>query len=60
MRGRSRLPSHQQFKDRSVNLVNAHKEFFRVELAALEAFAKQRGLAMAFTKIAEAREYREW
>jgi hypothetical protein len=40
-------------------LVNARKEFFHVELAELEAFAKQRGLAMAFTKIAEAREYRE-
>lgn len=50
---------HQQFKDRSVNLVNARKEFFHVELAELEAFAKQRGLAMAFTKVAEAREYRE-
>ena len=42
-----------------MNLVNARKEFFHVELAELEAFAKQRGLAMAFTKIAEAREYRE-
>lgn len=50
---------HQQFKDRGVNLVNARKEFFHVELSELEAFAKQRGLAMAFTKIAEAREYRE-
>jgi uncharacterized C2H2 Zn-finger protein len=50
---------HQRFKDRSVNLVNARKEFFHVELTELEAFAKQRGLAMAFTKIAEAREYRE-
>ena len=50
---------HQRFKDRGVNLVNARKEFFHVELAELEAFAKQRGLALAFTKLAEAREYRE-
>lgn len=50
---------HQRFKDRSVNLVNLRKEFFHVDLAELEAFAKQRGLAMAFTKVAEAREYRE-
>jgi hypothetical protein len=50
---------HQRFKDRSVNLINMRKEFFHVDLAELEAFAKQRGLAIAFTKIAEAREYRE-
>jgi hypothetical protein len=50
---------HQRFKDRSVNLINARKEFFRIDLAELEAFAKQRGLTMAFSKIAEAREYRE-
>jgi uncharacterized protein DUF4041/Meiotically Up-regulated Gene 113 (MUG113) protein len=50
---------HQRFKDRSVNLVNLRKEFFRVDLAELEAFAKQRGLTIAFTKLAEAREYRE-
>jgi hypothetical protein len=50
---------HQRFKDRSVNPVNARKEFFHVDLAELEAFAKRRGLAMAFTKVAEAREYRE-
>jgi hypothetical protein len=50
---------HQRFKDRSVNLVNLRKEFFHVDLAELEAFAKQRGLKIAFTKVAEAREYRE-
>ena len=50
---------HQRFKDRSVNLVNMRKEFFHVDLSELEAFAKQRGLAIAFTKLAEAREYRE-
>lgn len=50
---------HQRFKDRSVNLVNQRKEFFQVDLAEIEAFAKQRGLKIAFTKIAEAREYRE-
>lgn len=50
---------HQRFKDRSVNLVNLRKEFFQVDLAEIEAFAKQRGLKIAITKIAEAREYRE-
>jgi len=50
---------HQRFKDRSVNLINMRKEFFHIDLAELEAFAKHRGLTIAFTKIAEAREYRE-
>lgn len=50
---------HQQFAARSVNLVNLRKEFFRVELDELEIFARQRGLTMSFTKLAEAREYRE-
>jgi hypothetical protein len=50
---------HQRFRDRSVNLVNLRKEFFHVDLAELEAFARQRGLKIVFTKIAEAREYRE-
>ncbi|HEX4451552.1 MAG TPA: DUF4041 domain-containing protein [Kofleriaceae bacterium] len=50
---------HQRFRDRSVNLVNSRKEFFNVNIAELEAFAKERGLRMDFTKLAEAREYRE-
>lgn len=50
---------HQRFRDRSLNLVNLRKEFFKVDIAELEAFAKERGLKIAFTKLAEAREYRE-
>lgn len=50
---------HRRFKDRSVNLINMRKEFFHVDLAELEQFATQQGLAIVFTKIAEAREYRE-
>lgn len=50
---------HQRFSNRSVNLINMRKEFFAVELSDVEAFAKERGLTIAFTKIAEAREYRE-
>jgi hypothetical protein len=50
---------HHRFRDRSLNLVNLRKEFFRVELAEIESFAKERGLKIAFTKLAEAREYRE-
>ncbi|MBX3160837.1 MAG: DUF4041 domain-containing protein [Deltaproteobacteria bacterium] len=50
---------HQYFRDRSVNLVNMRREFFHVNLSELEEFAAQRGLTIAFTKLAEAREYRE-
>jgi hypothetical protein len=50
---------HQRFKERSVNLINLRKEFFNVDLSELEAFAKEKNLKIAFTKVAEAREYRE-
>lgn len=35
------------------------KEFFRVTLADVEAFAKGRSIKMELTMLAEAREYRE-
>jgi len=47
------------FADRSVNLVNMRKEFFRVTLDELEKLATEKGLKIYFTKVAEAREYRE-
>jgi hypothetical protein len=47
------------FIDRSLNLVNSRKEFFRVSIDELESLAKERGLKMYFTRLAEAREYRE-
>jgi hypothetical protein len=50
---------HQRFAAQSVNLVNMRKEFFHIDLDELERFAATRGLKMSFTKIAEAREYRE-
>lgn len=50
---------HQEFADKSVNLVNMRKEFFRVDLAEVERVATQRGLKVSFTKLAEAREFRE-
>jgi hypothetical protein len=31
----------------------------RIEISELESFAREQGLAMVFTKLAEAREYRE-
>ncbi len=47
------------FADRSVNLVNMRKEFFRVSIEELETLAKEKGLKIYFTRLAEAREYRE-
>jgi hypothetical protein len=50
---------HRHFADRSVNLVNMRKEFFNVGIDEIEAFAKERKLKMAVTRLAEAREFRE-
>jgi len=47
------------FADRSLNLVNKRKEFFRVSIEELEILAKEKGLKIYFTRLAEAREYRE-
>lgn len=51
---------HRQFSDRRLNRVNHKKEFFRVTLDEIEQFVHQHtGAEIMFTKIAEARDYRE-
>src|SRR6185312_3163119 len=51
---------HQQFKDRRLNRVNMRKEFFKVPLEEIETFVnKHTAATITFTKLAEAREYRE-
>lgn len=51
---------HQKFKDRRLNRINHRKEFFKVTLDEIEAFVKQHNNAeIEFTKLAEAREFRE-
>lgn len=51
---------HELFKDRSVNKVNYRKEFFKVTLEEIEKAVKDfTQNDILFTKIAEAREYRE-
>jgi endo-alpha-1,4-polygalactosaminidase (GH114 family) len=50
---------HERFADRNVNPKNLRKEFFRVSIDELQAFATERDLKIAFTKVPEAREYRE-
>lgn len=51
---------HKKFAERRLNRVNHRKEFFRVSLDEIEAFVKEHANAeIEFTKLAEAREYRE-
>lgn len=50
---------HKHFRDKQVNLVNSRKEFFAVSLNEIEEYAVANGLTIEFTKIAEAKEYRE-
>lgn len=51
---------HQKFNDKRLNRINKKKEFFRVTLDEIEEFVKQHTNAgIEFTKLSEAREYRE-
>lgn len=50
---------HKALHPHRVNKVNEKKEFFRVELNAIEKIAHQNNCRVEFTKLAEAREYRE-
>lgn len=51
---------HKKFSDRRMNRVNQKKEFFKVTLDEIEEFVKQHANAeIEFTKLAEAREFRE-
>lgn len=51
---------HRKFSDRRLNRINTKKEFFKVSLDEIEAFVHQHtGAEIQFTKIAEARDYRE-
>ena len=50
---------HDRFAQRCVNPMNPRKEFFRVSIDELETFAKEQGWEIAFTRVPEARDYRE-
>ena len=51
---------HKHFSSRRLNRINHRKEFFKVTLEEIESFVKQHANAdIEFTKLAEAREYRE-
>lgn len=50
---------HNRFASRAVNLVNDKKEFFNVSIDEIDAYMKEKNLSIYFTRLAEAREYRE-
>lgn len=50
---------HKKFSLNRLNLVNTRKEFFKVNLKDIENFAHENGSNIEFTKLAEARDYRQ-
>jgi hypothetical protein len=50
---------HRQFAARRMNLVNMRKEYFRISLDEIATFAHTQGVEVEFTKLAEARQFRE-
>lgn len=50
---------HKHFAEKQLNRVNPRKEFFKITLNEIEEYARVNGLTTEFTKIAEAKEYRE-
>jgi hypothetical protein len=50
---------HRQFSSGRLNLVNSRKEFFRASLDDISEFAVNQGVKLEFTKLAEARQFRE-
>jgi len=50
---------HNQFSDNRLNLVNPRKEYFRIPLDDVTSFAESQGVKVEFTKLAEAKQFRE-
>ncbi len=50
---------HKQFETCRLNLVNPRREFFTASLDDIEKWARQEGIDLQLTTMAEAREYRE-
>jgi hypothetical protein len=50
---------HREFSSGRMNLVNPRKEFFSARLDEIAAFATTQGVKLEFTKLAEARQFRE-
>jgi hypothetical protein len=50
---------HKRFNEKSMNLVNSRKEFYNVTLQEIETAVKELHGSIEFTKMAEAKQYRE-
>lgn len=50
---------HKKFDQMRLNLINQRKEFFKVTLEQIEKAVHENGATIEFTKIAEARDFRE-
>lgn len=50
---------HKAFESKRVNMMNPRKEFFNVTLAEIEEVVHKNDASIEFTRIAEARDYRE-
>lgn len=50
---------HKKFDQMRLNLINPRKEFYRVSLDEIEKAVQENGATIEFTKIAEARDFRE-
>ncbi|WP_418993820.1 DUF4041 domain-containing protein [Barnesiella intestinihominis] len=50
---------HRAFEQKRVNLINPRKEFFNVSLEEIENLVHENDATIEFTKLAEARDYRE-
>lgn len=50
---------HRAFEQKRVNLINPRKEFFNVSLEEIESIVHESNATIEFTKLAEARDYRE-
>jgi hypothetical protein len=49
---------HVRFDELRLNLLNQRREFFNVSIEDIENVAKELGLELELTKLAEAKEYR--
>lgn len=50
---------HRRFEDKRLNLVNSRKEFYNVSLQEIETAVKELHENVEFTKMAEAKQYRQ-
>lgn len=50
---------HKEFNEKRLNKINNRKEFFKVKLNEIEEISKKYNVKAIFTKLAEAKQYRE-